>query len=72
MTSRPEWQMAKNGMNLDSPYNPDFIQEMKSIIPETERKWIRDKKMWWISDAYLDEVEALLLQYFGDTGYGRE
>ena len=68
---RPEWILAKYGMLLDCPYNSEFIEDMKREVPSDERKWDNDKKMWWISDAYLDEVDALLFNYFEDTGFGR-
>jgi len=69
---RPEWQMAKHGMYLDCPYNAEFIEEMKLVVPGNERLWNKDKKMWWISDIYLDEVDNLLFSHFEMVGSGRE
>lgn len=69
---RPEWQMAEQGMYLDCPYNADFLDEMKQVVPREERRWDNKKKMWWISDLYLDEVDNLLFSHFEQTGYGRE
>ena len=45
---------------------------MKEAVPPEERKWDRDKNMWWISDAYLDEVDQLLFHYFETEGFGRD
>ena len=70
--NRPEWQSGKYGMYLESPYNPDFIEELKQTVPSDERKWNSVRKQWWISDAYLDEVDALLFQHFEESGYGRD
>lgn len=69
--NRPEWQSAKYGMYLESPYNADFIEALKKEIPPDERKWDSKRNQWWISDAYLDEVDDLLRIYFSRMGYGR-
>jgi len=77
---RPEWQSPsksvkgkeKYGMYLSSPYNAGFIAEMKEVVPADDRKWIDLRKQWWISDAWLDEVDDLLFKYFEAEGYGRE
>ena len=70
--NRPEWQSGEYGMHLESPYNPDFIEALKRDVPADERKWDSVRKQWWISDAYLDEVDALLFDYFEESGYGRD
>ncbi len=72
MSHRPEWRRGEFGMYLDSPYNPEFIEEMKATVPHEDRKWDPEKKEWWISDAWLDEVDALLFQHFESSGYGRD
>jgi len=64
--------MAEQGMYLDCPYNADFLDEMKQVVPREERRWDNNKKMWWISDLYLDEVDNLLFSHFEQTGYGRD
>lgn len=67
--------MAKWGMLLDLPFNEknkEFLEDMKKAVPSDERKWEKDKKMWWISDAYLDEVDQLLFHYFETEGFGRD
>lgn len=72
---RPEWITSKWGMFLGLPYserNKDFLTDMKGAVPQEERKWDNDKKQWWISDAYLDEVDQLLFHYFEVEGYGRD
>lgn len=72
---RPEWEKAKWGMLLNLPFhekNREFLVDMKKIVPEDERRWDREKKNWWISDAYLDEVDQLLFHYFETQGHGRD
>lgn len=41
---------------------------MKAVVPPDERRWDDDKKAWWISDAYTDDVDILLFQYFDKSG----
>jgi len=64
-----EWHPAKYGMLLECPFNENFLHDLKMEVPQDEREWDPDKKMWWISDAYLDEVDAILFRYFEDEGY---
>ena len=69
---RVEWQSAENGMYLECPYNADFLEEMKRVVPREERRWDGKRKQWWISDLYLDEVDNLLFHYFEKSGNGRD
>lgn len=62
----PEWISAKYGMELYAPYNEDFTKEMKVAVPESDRKWLHEKKAWWISEAWVDEVDALLREHYED------
>lgn len=62
----PEWQSAKYGMYLYAPFNRDFTDAMKEMVPIDERKWHGDKKAWWISDAWTDDVDILLREHFED------
>ena len=71
-TNPPEWKNAKYGMYLVCQYNTDFIEELKRDVPANEREWNSARKQWWISDAYLDEVDVLLFRYFEQSGYGRD
>lgn len=62
-------------MLLNLPFhekNREFLVDMKKIVPEDERRWDREKKKWWISDSYLDEVDQLLFHYFETQGHGRD
>lgn len=75
LNQRPEWRMAKNGMWLHLPWhenNRDFLDDMKDQVPRSDRKWDNDKKEWWISDAYLDEVDNLIFNHFEETAFGRD
>lgn len=68
---RVTWVEGKYGMFLMCPYNPDFLDAMKHVVPEDERKWDNMKKAWWISDAWLDEVDGLVFEHFEVDPTGR-
>jgi len=62
--SAPEWISDKYGMLLYAPYNEDFMDEMKKLVPITDREWKHAKQAWWVSEAWIDEVDALLREHF--------
>jgi len=64
MKNEPEWISADYGMELYAPYNPDFTEEMKTLVPEDDREWRHEKKAWWISEAWIDEVDSLLRDHY--------
>ena len=70
--ARVDWQMAKHGMYLDCPWNEDFLTEMKRVVPPDEREWDNQRKRWWISDAWIDEVDNLIFTYFETSSTGRD
>jgi len=63
---KPYWtQDDEWGEHLHTPdYNPDFNTAMKDLVPDTERRWDRRLRAWWISHAWLDEVDALLRLHY--------
>lgn len=50
---RPGWWL-----HLD--YSAYLVEEIKGRIPHTERTWDEDKKRWWVSDDYVDEMVKLV------------
>lgn len=68
---RITWAEGKYGMYLMCPYNPDCLEKMKKVVPEDERKWDNLKKAWWVSDAWLDEVDSIVFEFFEVTPTGR-
>lgn len=65
------WHKAKNGMRLECPFRSDFSEELKLAVPNRHRRWSQEHRQWWISDAYLDEVDNLLFSHFEVYGTGR-
>ena len=70
--SQVKWHPAKHGMSLESPHSDEFREELKAVVPGDERRWHGDTRRWWISDCYLDEVDALLFKHFEQRGAGRD
>lgn len=67
----PQWHTAKHGMYLECPYRQSFTEDMKRIVPSDERCWDPERKQWWISDSYLDEVDNLVFAHFECVTKGR-
>jgi hypothetical protein len=55
------------GYYLYCDYNIDFIDELKSLIPQDEIKWNQFKRCYWISDAWYDEAKSLVDYYLGNS-----
>ena len=69
---RIERQAGTHGMFLESPYNKGFVEAMKRVVPQDERKWDGARKQWWISDLYLDEVDNIIFHHFEKSATGRD
>lgn len=63
---KPYWKKGDEwGEHLYTPdYNPEFNDAMKKLVPDTERRWDRKMRAWWISHGWLDEVDALLKVHY--------
>lgn len=59
-------------MHLEIPYKKEFYDQIKYIVPYEERSWNRSRDQYWISDLYLDEVDNLIFDHFGQYGEGRD
>jgi len=49
---------------LSTPYNPDFVRELKFAVPWRSRRWDQNRKQWIIDAVYEDQVRELVAQYF--------
>lgn len=73
MSRKPHWTSDEWGEYLHLPdYNEEFNKRMKDIVPDTERRWDRKERAWWISHAWLDEVDVLLREFYEDYRIVRE
>lgn len=58
------WEEAAYGKILHHPFHPEFLETLKTQVPEDEHEWRGNGR--WISDAYLREVESLIDKFFGE------
>lgn len=62
---KPYWTMDEWGEFLHMPdFNPEFNEGLKDLVPYSERRWDKQERAWWISDAWLDEVDVLLRSHY--------
>lgn len=60
------WFPAKYGLVLVVQRGPKaFFNQLKELVPETERRYDRDRRGWWISDGWLWEVRQLIAEHEG-------
>ena len=57
-----------------TPYNPDFVDNLKITIPHPHRIWDGVDKHWLISESYVGELVKLLNIYYTEitTDIGTE
>lgn len=61
----PEWgREVDGGMELHAPYNAAFVDALKECVPGCARRWRPAEKAWWIRDDFVDEVDAMLGEFF--------
>jgi len=64
---KPYWTADEWGEFLHLPdFNKDFNEAMKNVVPDTERRWDKRERAWWISDGWLDETDAIIRDYYED------
>jgi len=49
---------------IRTPYNADFINELKEKIPKQHRKWDAELKLWRIGPHYLEDIILVGKKYF--------
>lgn len=67
-TSRCELKGDPNGtIALITPYNRAMVDDLKSCIPSSDRKWDPDKKVWIVDSRHGALLAKLITQYFNET-----
>ena len=51
-------------LKLITPYNADFVNELKSTILPPHRQWDPDGKFWKVNEIYLEELIPILKKYY--------
>lgn len=52
------------GSYLRTPYEPDFVDELKREIPADHRMWDAYDREWWVSDRYAKKAIRIASDYF--------
>lgn len=50
---------------LQTPYNAEFVDELKAALPAAARKWDATRKCWIVAEAALPTVKPIFDKYFG-------
>lgn len=53
-------------LKVSTPYNPDFVAELKASIPYSGREWVKILKAWLVEPQYLKEIEQLCQKHFSE------
>lgn len=53
------------GFKVKTPYNAEFVPELKARIPGTHRKWDGPSKCWLVAGAYEAELKELIDRCYG-------
>jgi len=56
-----------NWLKVITPFNRDFIDELKVIVPSSERNWNPGDKCWLVRDTYLVELAELCNRCFDEV-----
>lgn len=49
-----------------TPYDPGFVNELKSTIPYTDRRWKGESKQWIVTPSHGATLQNLCNKYFGE------
>jgi len=58
---------TKGWVDVVSPYNADYIEDLKTVIQPSHRKWDPNQKVWRVSEIYLEELVGLLKMHFDEV-----
>ena len=54
-------------MNVSMPYEPRCIEDLKSYLEPSGRRWNPDTKFWEVKEIYLETLITILKKHFGDN-----
>jgi len=58
---------TRGWFDIQTPYNEDFVSQLKALIQPASRKWNPDVKLWSVSEAYLEDVVNLLKVHYDEV-----
>jgi len=54
-------------VDIVAPYNPDFVDQIKSDIQPSHRTYNPDTKRWSVNDIFLEDIIIMLKTYFNEV-----
>jgi hypothetical protein len=51
---------------VKTPYDPEFVQELKADIPSSCRTWMGVDKVWRIAAAYHEDLLSVVKKHYGE------
>jgi hypothetical protein len=57
-------RLSGDRLELRTPYDEDFVDDLKTTIPRSARHWDSDKKVWIVLAEYRESLLAVLEEYF--------
>ena len=61
-------QSGRATFDLEVPYKPAFIAELKQVVPARARSYSTTTQLWTISRAYRTVVKTALEEFFETVG----
>lgn len=55
------------GIYLYTPFDEDFVSELKAMVPASMRLWEADDKRWYVFGTYADQVVRKVFDYWPDA-----
>lgn len=49
---------------LETPYDEDFVEQLKEAVPSHGRSWDPKDRVWLISSEYWDTAAEVVEEYF--------
>jgi len=59
--------LGQGWVDVVSPYDRDYVEELKSSIQPSHRKWDPQSQVWHVNELYLEELVALLKKHFDEV-----
>lgn len=50
---------GRDGYIIAFHYNEGIVENLKRLVPHTDREWRPDDKTWWVSKEYEKHLESL-------------
>jgi hypothetical protein len=63
--SKVRVEIAQGGLAITTPYNPDFVIDLKRGIPPSARKW--DKPHWIVDPKFGEVIRTLIALHYNEN-----